>query len=70
MVRTRNWRFTAEISGGRWNSAPVRVWMARASLAAFVEDEDVRDEGVEEKEEERWGGESHNTRRNLILRYP
>lgn len=27
--------------------------MARASLAAFVEDEDVRDEGVEEKEEDK-----------------
>eukprot|EP01139_Manchomonas_bermudensis_P023439 Amastigsp_a841141_295.p3 type:complete len:111 gc:universal Amastigsp_a841141_295:660-328(-) len=32
MVRTRRSRLTAEMSGGRWNSAPVRVSMARASL--------------------------------------
>lgn len=30
----RSWRLTAEIRGGRWNSAPVSVSMARATLAA------------------------------------
>jgi hypothetical protein len=31
MVRIRSWRLTAEIRGGRWNSAPVRVSRARGS---------------------------------------
>ena len=32
MVRTRSWRFTAEMRGGRCRHAPVSVSMARASL--------------------------------------
>lgn len=30
-MRIRNWRLTAEINGGRWKRAPVRVWRARGS---------------------------------------
>mmetsp|Transcript_4589 Transcript_4589/g.16031 ORF Transcript_4589/g.16031 Transcript_4589/m.16031 type:complete len:203 (-) Transcript_4589:257-865(-) len=33
IVRMRSWRFTAEMSGGRWKRAPVSVSMARATLA-------------------------------------
>ena len=33
MVRMRSWRLTAEMSGGRWKSAPVSVSMARTTLA-------------------------------------
>ena len=33
MVRTRSWRLTAEMSGGRWNSAPRSEPSARATWA-------------------------------------
>ena len=33
MVRMRSCRFTAEIKGGRWKRAPVRVSMARCTPA-------------------------------------
>eukprot|EP00959_Pyramimonas_sp_CCMP1952_P173642 3628451-Pyramimonas_sp.AAC.1 len=34
MVRMRSWRFTAEISGGRWKRAPVNVSMPWATFGS------------------------------------
>jgi len=35
MVRTRSWRLTAEMRGGRWKRAPERVSRARGRAAGF-----------------------------------
>lgn len=39
MVRTRSWRFTADIRGGRWKRAPVRVSRALENSEGSGRDE-------------------------------